>query len=79
MTTTEEIQDEITALNEALDIVENRVGNMVDVDLLKSYMKAIIKRLESKLHDRLMDLPVESQDMEFDKYENLGFVDTNIT
>jgi hypothetical protein len=67
MTTIEELQSEISALKEALDIVENRAGNMVDVDLLKSYMGQIIKKLESKLHYRLMDLPVEPHEREFEK------------
>lgn len=72
MTTIEEIQDEITALNEALGIVENRTGNMFNNRYIVDLIKMGLKTLEAKLHKQIDLIPVEEHTPEFDKYNKLG-------
>lgn len=71
-TTIEEIQDEITALNEALGIVENRTGNMFNNRYIVELIKMGLKTLDAKLQKRIDLIPVEPREREFDKYQKLG-------
>lgn len=71
MTTIEEIENEIAALKEALEIIEERTGDKFNNDGLKWVMRLTIEHLERKLQSCIMDLPVHPYELEFDKYSKI--------
>lgn len=67
MTTIEEIENEIAALKEALEIIEERTGDKIYTSELKLKIQYLINAGEELRLKWVMDLPVHPYEPEFEK------------